>query len=57
MKILATFLISAIAFQTLALAEYNLPDKSSFKESVGNGTRVFDCTYRGSDRREGCLGI
>ncbi|MBD0261708.1 MAG: hypothetical protein ICV78_02990 [Tolypothrix sp. Co-bin9] len=55
MKILATFLISAIAFQTLALAEYNLPNRSSFKESVGNGTRVFDCTYRGSDRREGCL--
>ena len=55
MKILAIFLISAIAFATPALAEYDLSGGSKLDEIVGKRTRVFDCTYRGSDRREGCL--
>jgi hypothetical protein len=57
MKTLAIFLISAFAFATPALAEYDLSGGSRQKEIVGNRTRVFDCTYRGSDRREGCLWI
>ena len=65
MKILAIFLISAfalrvaagIAFGTPALAEYDLSGRSRPDETVGNGTRVIDCTYRGSSRREGCLWI
>jgi hypothetical protein len=55
MKILAIFLISAFAFATPALAEYDLSGGSRPEEIVGKRTRVFDCTYRGSDRREGCL--
>lgn len=54
MKIFAIFLISAIAFATPALAEYELSGGSRQKETVDNRTRVFDCTYRGSSRREGC---
>jgi len=64
MKILSSFLLCAIAFATPALADdtYTPPDNGHPDTERGSGTRVFDCTYRGSDtvgalrdRREGCL--
>lgn len=57
MKTLAIFLVSAFAFATPALAEYDFSGGSRQKETVGNRTRVIDCTYRGSSPREGCLWI
>lgn len=31
------------------------PDNGHPDGTVGSGTRVVNCTYRGADRREGCL--
>ncbi|MBW4608332.1 MAG: hypothetical protein KME22_14230 [Hassallia sp. WJT32-NPBG1] len=57
MKILSAFLLCAIAFTSPALAsdDYQPPDNGHPDTERGSGTRVFDCTYCGSDRREGCL--
>jgi hypothetical protein len=57
MKILSALLIYGIAFTSPALAsdDYQPPYNGSPSGTVGSGTRFFDCTYRGSDRKEGCV--
>lgn len=57
MKILSALLISArIALTSPALADnYEPPNNGHPSGTIGSGKRVSDCTYRGSDRREGCM--
>ena len=56
MKILSFLISAGIALTSPALADdYEPPDNGHPDGTIGSGTRVFDCTYRGSDRREGCI--
>lgn len=49
--------ISLIGLTTPVHADdtYVPPNNGHPDGTVGSGTRVVDCTYRGTDRREGCL--
>ncbi|MBW4449188.1 MAG: hypothetical protein KME22_03905 [Hassallia sp. WJT32-NPBG1] len=58
MKILSALLISAIALRVACGIALTSPVLVDNYQPANNGhiksTRVFDCGYRGSDRREGC---
>jgi len=49
-------ILSAIALLSPANASdgYTPPDNDHPDTERGTGTRFTDCTYRGSDRKEGC---
>lgn len=54
MPILAAFLIGAITFTSL-FSEYQPPDNGSPDGTIGSGTRLSECSYRGEDIRENCF--
>ena len=59
MKILSAFLVGAFALRVACGITLTSPVLADNYQPANNGhiksTRVFDCTYRGSDRREGCI--